>query len=245
MLTLSVVSHGQVQLVEALLDDLARLANPRLSEVLLTLNVPEREPRTPPGLRVKVLRNTAPRGFGANHNAAFRHVKTPLFAIVNPDIRLPDDPLPALIEAFNDAAVALVAPRIVNTQGHPEDAARLLITPWEIVLRRVRRQAAPAYPAWLAGMFLVCRSETFRLVGGFDERYFMYCEDFDLSARVRLAGGHLRVCPRAVAVHAAQRASHRSLRHLRWHLTSLMRMWSSAAFWRYRALLASEPHPFT
>jgi hypothetical protein len=43
--------------------------------------------------------------------------------------------------------------------------------------------------------------------------------------------------PQVQVVHAAQQLSHRSLRHLRWHLSSLSRMWTSANFWRYRGLV--------
>jgi hypothetical protein len=43
----------------------------------------------------------------------------------------------------------------------------------------------------VAGMFMLLRREAFAQVGGFDERYFMYCEDFDLCARLRLAGWHV------------------------------------------------------
>jgi hypothetical protein len=43
--------------------------------------------------------------------------------------------------------------------------------------------------------------------------------------------------PQVQVVHAAQQLSHRSLRHLRWHLASLARTWTSATFWRYRRLV--------
>jgi hypothetical protein len=76
-------------------------------------------------------------------------------------------------------------------------------------------------------------------VGGFDEGFFMYCEDFDICARLRLAGWPLAFMPQVQVVHAAQQLSHRSLRHFRWHISSLARMWSSANFWRYRSLV---PH---
>jgi hypothetical protein len=45
--------------------------------------------------------------------------------------------------------------------------------------------------------------------------------------------------PQVQVVHAAQQLSHRSVRHFRWHISSLARMWSSANFWRYRSLI---PH---
>ncbi|MEO8937924.1 MAG: galactosyltransferase-related protein, partial [Burkholderiaceae bacterium] len=101
-------------------------------------------------------------------------------------------------------------------------------------------RARSSIPHWLAGMFLFVSSEAFRSVGGFDERYFMYCEDFDLCARMRLAGWDFEVEENTTVVHVAQRASHRSRRHFAWHVSSLLRMWTSSAFWRYRSLLIAE-----
>jgi N-acetylglucosaminyl-diphospho-decaprenol L-rhamnosyltransferase len=66
-------------------------------------------------------------------------------------------------------------------------------------------------------------------VEGFDEGYFMYCEDVDLCLRLRLQGLTLSKAPARV-IHAGQRNSHRRLRHLMWHLRSLLRLWTSVAY---------------
>jgi GT2 family glycosyltransferase len=87
---------------------------------------------------------------------------------------------------------------------------------------------------------MLFRSEAYRQIGGFDERFFMYGEDFDICARLRLAGWKLSIAEHLQARHDAQRASHSSKRHLYWHLTSLLKVWSSAAFWRYRRLDAAS-----
>lgn len=241
-ITLSVVSHGQGALVDALLTDLARIAPPQLARIVLTRNLPEDRhapaPMQPP---VTVIQNAVPKGFAANHNAAFAHCDTPYFAVVNPDVRLAEDPFPALVRALQDPCVALAAPGIVDAAGRRADHARGLVTPLEILRRAVGAPPpAPAHPAWLAGMFLVFRSEVYGRLGGFDEGYRLYCEDVDLCARLRLAGYGFRVVDEAQVVHEAQRTSHRSLRYLNWHLRSLLRWWTSASFHRYRRLLAAE-----
>ncbi len=249
MITLSIVSHGQAALVAALLDDIARVASPHVAAIVVTHNIGEPAPSWPESLasRIATISNAAPRGFGANHNAAFKHCTTPYFAVMNPDLRLMDDPFAALIARFESstpaaAGVGAAAPHIVAADGTPEDAARRLITPIELIRRRiVGADRAPAKnPHWLAGMFLLLSTAAFRAVGGFDERYFLYCEDFDLCARLRLNGWRFEIVERATVVHAAQRASHRSLRHLTWHVSSLLKMWCSSAFWRYRRLLLTE-----
>ncbi|HEY1457577.1 MAG TPA: hypothetical protein VGF15_03565, partial [Solirubrobacteraceae bacterium] len=49
------------------------------------------------------------------------------------------------------------------------------------------------------------------VVGGFDERYFLYFDDVDLCTRVRRAGWRVRFDPTVVAEHAWQGASRRSI----------------------------------
>jgi len=236
--TLSVISHEQHSLVDALIADLAGIDSPELGRVILTQNLPETPPSTK-GRRsptVEVIRNRTPMGFGMNHNAAFGKCDTEYFAVVNPDIALMGNPFPALINALR-AGAGVAAPVVLEPDGRVADTARGLITPWELIRRRIPAYAPPERPHWFAGMFLLFRSDAFASVGGFDEGFFMYCEDFDICARLRLAGWPLDLVPQVQVVHAAQQLSHRSLRHLRWHLSSLGRMWASANFWRYRGLV--------
>ena len=115
------------------------------------------------------------------------------------------------------------------------------MTPWGIALRVLRKVlGAPASGVaasveqadWVNGACMVWRTEAFAALGGFDERYFMYCEDTDICLRLQLAGCRMRSAPVTV-VHDARRHTGRNWRHLRWHMTSMWRLWCSAAFWRY------------
>jgi GT2 family glycosyltransferase len=63
---------------------------------------------------------------------------------------------------------------------------------------------APAEPeevAFASGAALVVRRDAWEQVGGFDERYFMYCEDLDLSLRLRLRGWEVGIAPAARVEH--------------------------------------------
>jgi hypothetical protein len=154
--------------------------------------------------------------------------------VLNPDLRLSDDALGLLLAARNSKD-GIVAPLVLNTDGSPADAARRLPTPLQVMTRQLmpwRRRSAIDYD-WLAGMCVVINSAAFARVGGFDERYFMYCEDTDLCLRMQLAGWCLRYVPSVRLVHDARRASHRSLRYLLWHVASLLRLWTSAPYWSY------------
>jgi len=235
--TASVVSHGQAALVGTLIADLSRHASRCLRRLIVTLNVPQAEPVRADGapFEVVVLRNDRPLGFGANHNRAFRHCDTAWFAVLNPDLRLAGDVLGQLAAAA-EPTDGLVAPSILNADGSPADSARRVPTPLALAARRLRRRPHRPDPDfdWFAGMCLLLNSEAFRQLGGFDERYFMYCEDIDLSLRMQLAGWRLRHVPGVRIVHDARRDSHRSPRYLGWHLASLLRLWGSPVFWSYR-----------
>jgi N-acetylglucosaminyl-diphospho-decaprenol L-rhamnosyltransferase len=241
----SVVSHGHGPLLHALLDQMA--AEPVLQSlrVVVTLNVPEDFDRDRWGaLDIVVLRNDQPKGFGANHNAAFAHCSTPAFAVLNPDLAIAGpEPFGLLVRRLaDDPGLGIVAPVVRSPEGTVEDSVRGNLTPWSLMRRHVfgRRAVTGAGFRWLAGMCLVVSSDAFRRVGGFDERFFLYCEDYDLCARVHLAGWGVEVEPSATIVHAARRDSHASGRHLRWHLASLLKVWTSAAFWR---VVLGRRHP--
>ena len=257
--TVSVVSHGQATLCSRLLDDLARLAPPTLAKVIVTVNVPESEPRlgTLP-FDLQFVRNGRPKGFGANHNQAFARSDTPYFAVLNPDLRIPHDPFPELECRLADAAVGVVSPLVLEADGAVADHARRLLTPGDLLRRRVpgwgrgsrgtgarvasrSRRGIAAPPDWLAGVFLGFRAETYRTLKGFDERFHLYCEDADLCLRARLAGLRIEVAEGARVVHLAQRASRRQPRYLFWHLRSLAKFWASPAYRNYRDSLASGP----
>ncbi len=237
---LSVVSHGQGALVRRLLSDLVELEPPSLGRVIITSNVPEDvELSAAASFAIEIVSNTTPAGFGRNHNAAFGRCREPFFAVCNPDIRLNADPFPVLLEALA-AGRAVAAPAVVDPHGALEDSARRLLTPLDVLMRRFYRRVDRDEPAWLAGMFLVFRSEAFRRLGGFDEKLFMYCEDADICARAVLESGGIAFCPQATVVHDARRASRRSFRPLRWHVASLLKFWFSPAFWAYRRYLRSD-----
>jgi GT2 family glycosyltransferase len=202
-------------------------------EVLLTVNVEEVLPFDPAGYAypLKIIRNTRAKGFGANHNAAFEHATGELYCVLNPDIRLNANPFPVLTRALLDQGVGVVAPRIAGPSGVTEDSARRFPTLGVIARKALTGEQHHDYevrgeqlhPEWVAGMFMLFRSEIFRRLGGFDERYFLYYEDVDLCLRLRRLGLEVVLDPGAEAVHDARRASRNSPRHLLWHLRSLAR----------------------
>lgn len=230
---LSVVSHGQAHLANQLLGDLAGI-NTRPQRLVLTSNVPDATPLQLHGLTAEQIANPSALGFGANHNQAFQRANESFFCVCNPDIRLPVDPFPALLQAMQDPSVGLVAPLVLNPAGQPEDSARRFPTPGGLLRKALggddgryriapSRDADPVPVDWAAGMFLFFRASAFRSVGGFDDKFHLYYEDVDICARLWKAGWQVVVSPRTSVVHAAQRASRRQPRYMAWHAGSLAR----------------------
>lgn len=231
-ISLSIVSHGQGTLIRSLLEDLAALPQQKF-EVLITINIHEDESQYQGyPFPLRIIRNKAPKGFGANHNTAFSHCSSPWFAIVNPDIRIETLDFYTLISPFQNQIVAAVAPVVLSSQGHVEDSARRFPTLMRFAKRTLLRRrnadyivADSPYPVdWVAGMFVVFRRNAYQEVGGFDDRrFFMYLEDADICKRIAKKGWQVVVNPNSRVIHMAQRASHRNLRHMRWHAVSAIR----------------------
>ncbi|XAH22985.1 glycosyltransferase [Xylophilus sp. GW821-FHT01B05] len=244
-LTVSVVSHGHDAWLPGLLQQLALTGAGQIVQVILTHNLPPANGTLQDAgwpFQLTQIVNTAPKGFGPNHNEAFKQAQAPLFCVLNPDIRLPDPSLwPALCEAASLPGVGCAYPRLLDTDGTQQDSERAAVTPWALFRRRVLRRA-DARVDWASAALWVLPSSVYRQLGGFDERYFMYCEDVDFCLRLQLGGWRLLHVP-AEAVHEAQRASHRQRSHLVWHLQSLWRLWTRPVLWRYLWTRASRRSP--
>lgn len=103
-ITLSVVSHGQIPMIAALLQDIAKNCQQTALEVILTLNVPEDLPVSAgaASLFVAGIAERITFGFRRNHNRAFQHARAPYFCVINPDIRVASDIFPVLMDALKD-----------------------------------------------------------------------------------------------------------------------------------------------
>lgn len=228
--TVSVVSHGQRDLVAVLLEQLAALRDPCLVLVIVVHNLPDIDLPKPQGAVFDLvqLHNTKPLGFSANHNLAFGHCKSPWFAVLNPDIEFQfGNPFPVLLEAMiDDERLGAVAPALLQPGTLHIEPNRRIVTPLELVLRRLPGYKPPAEPDWLVGAFLLIRSDVYKTLGGFDDRFRLYCEDVDLGARIRSSGWGIRRVEIAKVVHLTQRRSHWAFKFGLLHLMSLLRFWA-------------------
>ena len=124
-------------------------------------------------------------GFGAGQNRAAAEGRAPFIFVLNPDVELPE----SCIERLYASAA-----------GDDDDVAA-----WEA--RQLPYEHPKVYDAvtlevpWFSGACTLIRRDAFRAVGGFDPGFFLYCEDVDLSWRLRAAGWRLRYVPRATVWH--------------------------------------------
>jgi GT2 family glycosyltransferase len=245
-ITISIVSHQQADMVQALLADITQYCGDYPLEVILTQNVPEIPKFDCHALPFPVCMhlNSVPKGFGENHNQAYSYAKGQYFCVMNPDIRLNSNPFDLLMSGFSDSTIGMISPAVLGADGTIEDSARHFPTFTKILKKVFTKswtsdyvlQNKPVDVDWAAGMFMLFPRNVFESIKGFNERYFLYYEDVDICARLRLAGLRVVVCPAASVVHHAQHSSHRSLKYLRWHITSLVRFLTSTEYRQLKRL---------
>lgn len=226
-----------------LLADLNRHCSRDIAKVVFTCNLPEPLALDPGEFQfpIEIIVNRTRLGFGANHNQAFQRCDSKWFLVINPDVRLTSNVIGALLMRATDAT-GLLAPQEADEAGRDVQNLRGLITPWELVQRKLlnHERQPPKQYGWVKGMFMLINAKAYREIEGFDERYFMYCEDFDLCARLMLRGWSVDHHADLRVQHAWQRQSHRSIGYLVQHLRSMALMWHSSAYKGYRKNFTSQ-----
>lgn len=229
MISISVISHGHGQMVSNVVSQLLQF--PEVSEIFVIKNIPEKL-YLPPSEKIILIENVKPAGFGHNHNYVFNFIKNSYFCPLNPDVIFDANPFPTLLKSASFFEADLVAPLILNSAGNIEDSARNFPSFRSLINKFIGEVSCEyeslaceeiLYPDWIAGMFMLFRADTFRLLGGFDERYFLYYEDVDICTRLWANGFKLLVNSSVSVIHDARRTSHSSVRYASWHLASMFR----------------------
>lgn len=181
--------------------------------------------------------NPANPGFGASHNLGFAQCAgSDYHFILNPDVYFATDVLSGLSHFLaENTDVALVSPKILYPNGSLQRLCKLLPNPLNLFARRFVpplsryldynfelrwfNYDAMADIPYMSGCFMAIRSSAFARVGGFDDRFFMYLEDTDLSRRL-LQEGRLVFNPQYTVYHVFEKASYHNPRLLRAHIAS-------------------------
>lgn len=193
------------------------------------------------------------RGFGAGHNSAIQHLESDFHLVLNPDAELAEDALRvALSRLQQDPGIVLLSPRVQGADGAQEFLCKrypsvlvLLLRAFapDFIRQRFRRRlhhyemrdlcsgAEEADILLASGCFMLARTAALQSVGGFDERYFLYFEDFDLSIRLG-SQGRLVFSPAVHIVHHGGYAASKGFRHLRYFVRSGVRFFRQHG-WRW------------
>lgn len=181
-------------------------------------------------------------GFGAGHNFAIRQTldRFDLHLVLNPDIFFSAEIWPIIVEHFEaNPNTGLLMPRIVDSTGQTQFLAKLLPAPIDLLskrflpeswtkkrLRKFRLEESgynrTMNVPYLSGCFMLLRTQALKQVGLFDERFFMYPEDIDLTRRIHR---HFQTLyfPAVSVTHAHEAASYKSLRMLWIHITNMFK----------------------
>jgi len=249
LFSVSVVSNGDGDELQVLLESLARHEPVGRIQLLITDNLSQDLPEIDPAgwHSIVMLRPPRPHGFASNHNAAFRSAMGLFFCVLNPDVVFLESVLPQLMRRLDQGEGHIAAPLIVDSRGDLQDSFRQLPSLWGLARRRVGRsgfspapdEGALVHPDWIAGTFMLMRSETFSRLAGFDPGYRLYFEDVDLCTRARLMGLNILVDAGLRLRHDPRRASRNAGKYLLWHVQSALRFFASDVYRRARAM---KPH---
>lgn len=195
-------------------------------------------------------------GFGAGHNRVLAKPEKlgELHLVLNPDAELAADALLAA-RAFMQAepTCVLLSPAARDGAGQRQALCKRYPSVFDLALRgfapgwlkqRFARRLAryemhdvdPDRVHWdppiVSGCFMLLRSADWRALGGFDEGFFLYFEDFDLSLRLA-ARGRLASVPAVGIVHHGGQAAHKGWRHILLFARSAWRFFNKHG-WRWR-----------
>jgi GT2 family glycosyltransferase len=157
---------------------------------------------------IKIIANHQNLGYAAANNIGFTQTKGNLIVVLNPDTKVSQNWLAPLVEAINsDLQICMVAPKIMLFDLPDQiNACGNQITYTGLTFCRGLAKDAGQYPerefiAAVSGAAFMIKKEALNQIGGFDESYFMYYEDTDLSLRALLAGYRILYEPNSIVYH--------------------------------------------
>lgn len=243
MLNISLVLYRpDMQQVTALLDELKKVSH--LREIWLLDNSPEPTSQlSEQGANIRYVFNNTNLGYGRAHNIALResvYHHVPYHLVLNADIEVKAADIDALYTFMeSNPSVGQLMPRVVYPDGRLQYLAKRLPTPLDVFGRRFlpacwmqRRNERyelrasgynkPMNVPYLSGCFMFLRTEAALQAHLFDERYFMYPEDIDLTRTIHRHWLTLYY-PMVTIVHNHAKGSYHSWRLLWIHIVNMCR----------------------
>ena len=221
-LSIIIVTYNSSGHVDACLESLGRHPARVGQEVLIVDNASEDGTAAAVRQRwplVRLIESAKNLGFAAAANIGIRQTSAPLILLLNPDSAVRQGALDRLVSALESRPEAAIAgPRLVDTQGRAELSFRSMIGPIAEARQRMlvlgHRHGVPVIRGyverltrrardvdWVSGACLLVRRTDAEAVGLLDERYFMYAEDVDFCAAIRVRGRAVTFVSDAEVVH--------------------------------------------
>jgi GT2 family glycosyltransferase len=194
------------------------------------------------------------KGYGAGHNIALQAIlqSAEYHFVLNPDVYFELTELEKMILFMEqDPTIGQLMPKIVYPDGNLQYLCKLLPTPADLFLRRfafgplkkITHQQMERFELrntnydkvmdipYLSGCFMLFRTSALRQIGLFDERFFMYPEDIDITRRMH-AEFRTVFYPLATVVHDHAKESYKSVRALWIHLHNMVKYFNKWGwFW--------------
>lgn len=183
-------------------------------------------------------------GYGSGHNIAIHQaieLNSKYHIVVNPDIYFDKRVIDELAYYMDETLdCGLVMPKILYPNGDIQYLCKLLPTPLDLFCRRFI--PSRNYPnsrkikfelrfthynkimvvPLLSGCFMFMRVNILRQIGGFDERFFMYAEDFDLCRRIGKISKTI-FYPKVSVFHEYEKGSYKNKKLLIYHIESIIK----------------------
>ena len=186
-------------------------------------------------------------GFGAGHNLAISKAHSTYHLVMNPDVLMDPGALALAIRFMQEnPAAGMLVPGVLSSEGKPSYLCKRYPSVLDLLLRgfamgwvqqRFRKrlnhyemrdvtQSENVLEIPIAsGCFMFFITEILKRLGGFDERYFLYFEDFDLSMRMN-GISPIAYVPSVRIVHSGGNAARKGARHIAMFITSAVRFFS-------------------
>ncbi len=178
-------------------------------------------------LRLVVIKNHENRGFAAACNQGAAGSNSDYVLFLNPDTLLPRDALSKPVLFLEDPArhdIGICGVQMVDDHGQPSTSCARFPTPTVIFgeatglsrimpavfkpqLMKPQECVTSGHVDQIIGAFFLVRGDLFRRLGGFDERFFMYSEEVDLSFRAAQRGFRSYLLNDVTVAHAGGRSS--------------------------------------
>lgn len=179
-------------------------------------------------------------GFGAGHNIVLPMLESEYHIVINPDIIIRDNAVEKIVEFMdNNKDVGVVSPKICFPDGREQILGKRNPHLKYLIASRMRDEKNPSKLlreyAMLdcdltkvtdidvaTGCFVVFRTEIFKKLKGFDQKFFMYFEDFDIARRANQIS-RVVFYPDATIYHVWGRESKRNMKLMMIHIKSMFR----------------------